>query len=172
MSDELLENLKLPTELSRDVTGLQQIAADLRKQMADPSSPIYGGRPDLIAAAEKNLRALEIRAGAVATPETPEALARRQQEAFWAHQDNPAFTSLLDNRKAELMQLPETKLEEMASALARELGPSYFTLLEQAKVGLGFAEVISLATRADLGLLRVAAAKGQFALAKSKSKRA
>lgn len=171
MSDELLlENIKLPTSLSRDVTGLQKIASDIRAQMADPNSPIYGGRPDLIAAAEKNLRALEIRAGATVAPMTAERLAAKQHEQHWDVPSNPAFEAMLTARTAELDSLGSEKLEARADTLRAELGPAtYDTLLDLAKVALGTA--VPAAARADLGLLRVLAGEGRFKLARARATR-
>lgn len=170
MSDDVLENLKLPTELSRDPTNLQRIAANIRAtiNVSDPAS-LYYNRPDLAKEAELRLKALEIRAGALTPQLTPERLAAEQTAQHWDVKPNPAFEQLLANRTADLLALGDARLEERASALA-EIGPPYFTMLEQAKAGLGFAEVVALVVRSDEHLLRQAAARGRFHQAKQRAK--
>jgi len=53
----------------------------------DPAS-MYYRRPDLIAAAEANLKAAMLRAGVNEAPETPADLAHRLHDAAFPHADS------------------------------------------------------------------------------------
>lgn len=164
-------DIKLPSEpAAPDPARLRSIVETIRAQYHDPNS-IFANRPDLVESSELRMKSLLLRAGIDDKPETPAAMAARQNREAWSHEDHPAFTAMMAERRQELQQLGTEKLEARAADLRRTMGPAYFRMLEQAKQGLGFAEVVPLEVQADEHLLRQAVAQAQWRAAKARATR-
>jgi hypothetical protein len=150
----------LPTELpAPDNSGLLEMAAILRAQHQDPTSPIYAGHPERVAQSELQIKATLLRAGVQEVPVTPLTVAKEQHAAQWRHPEamQPGLQSFVDE---QLAMIPEAQIASRAAELRSQDPAEYDALLADA----GYA--IPAAAKASLPVLKILANQSRYAKAK------